>query len=554
MSLTVKHLNADSSFLLIFSPELNALPSDFTSAAGTGAFSVLIDPWLTGPSIITAPWFAKTERKIPSAIQHLSEIEEPDVVIVSQNKPDHCHKETLLQLRPEAKTIIAAEPGAAKAIKSWNHFDPTRVHGLLKYDPKVKFGRSLRLRIPHLSSDGFPGELNVTFIPAKYYMTGLHNAIGITYQPPTVSKSVAPVALVDLPKSTKYFHMPLSPMTMPPSSPPLPMSPLVNRPMSFDQPTREPDAMQHPQYPPIQTHRPQLSRSSNTGSSEFLAATERPVIQVNSKTGPERGEIITRNLTLPDRSGQMDESPVLLDVKSSRWTFINNLPTPPDSPLPPTGGSSTNSSPNPSVVMSPTSKSFHRTSSTAPSHQKSLSSVSSMPNLSPITPARPKAISIIYSPHGLPLADLKPYIENHLVRIPGALPLTMLLHSFDHAQNPWFLGGNIMRGMYGGAEIARSLMARCWISAHDEEKDDRGISVKGLKVKRVTAEEVRKHLGEGEHGQWLKKRGWSCDVRSLDPGKDLVVRPPAKEVREAWCAGDREEKRLVEGEVEGNQI
>lgn len=82
-----------------------------------------------------------------------------------------------------------------------------------------------------------------------------------------------------------------------------------------------------------------------------------------------------------------------------------------------------------------------------------------------------------------------------------------------------------MTGMYGGSEIARALMARCWISAHDEAKDDRGLSVKRLRVKRVTADEVRKHLWEGEHGEWLKKTGWTCDVRSLEVGKEMFIGP-----------------------------
>jgi len=80
-----------------------------------------------------------------------------------------------------------------------------------------------------------------------------------------------------------------------------------------------------------------------------------------------------------------------------------------------------------------------------------------------------------------------------------------------------------MAGMQGGAEIARALMARCWISAHDEAKDDRGLGTKRLRVKRMTAAEVRRHLWEGEHGEWLRKKGWTCDVRSLQPGKELLI-------------------------------
>ncbi|KAJ9613952.1 hypothetical protein H2200_002088 [Cladophialophora chaetospira] len=498
-------------------------PQTSESTLNSSTFSVLVDPWLRGPSIVTAPWFAKTEHKVPSAIEHLSEIPAPDVVIVSQNKPDHCHKQTLLQLPRDGKTIIAAEPGAAKAIKSWNHFDPTKVHGLLKYDPKVKSGRSVQLPIPALSRDGFPGELNISFIPAKHYMTGLHNAIGITYQPPTHTKSIAPIATIDLPKTTRYFHVPLSPMTVPPTSPPPPISPLVNRPMSFDQPERDHDALQRPKASHFRKHRPQLSRSSNTASSEFLPTTEQPAIRVNPESKHDSGTIVHNIVTLPDRSPFLDNS---FDFKldPSPFTFVNSPPTPPDTPTSTVFSSPAFPPPSPptTTISSPTSPLFHhRHSSSIPSHQRSLSSVSSMPNLiTPVTPARPKAISIIYSPHGLPLSDLQPYIQNHLVRLPGALPLTLLFHSFDHAQNPWYLGGNIMTGVYGGSEIARAVMARCWISAHDEDKDDRGFSVKKLRVKRISADEVRKYLWKGEHGEWLRKKGWTCDVRQVEVGKE----------------------------------
>lgn len=505
MSVTVKHLNADSTFLLIFSPEPQPLPRDLKSA--NGAYTVLIDPWLIGSSIVSARWFAITRHVVPSAIQHLSQIEEPDVVIVSQNKPDHCHKETLLQLRPEGKTIIAAEPGAAKAIKSWDHFDPNRIYGLNKYDPKAKFGNSLRLRIPPLSPNGHPGEVNISFIPAKNYMTGLHNAIGVTYQPPTHKKSISTVATVDLPKSTKYFHMPLSPISLPPASPQQLTSPTFDRSMSLDIPRHANQVSLSSRSPKRQGHRPQLSRSSNTASSEFLPISEIAIIQPESNSTTEVESYET------DRSSStqisVSSSPFDFGVSSAPTLVPDSLPTPPDSP---------------DRTLS-FSAGFHQRTSLVPSHRQSLSSLSSNPTLLPITPGRPKAVSVLYTPHGIPLADLQPYVQSHLVKLPGALPLSLLLHSFDHAQNPWYLGGNIMSGAAGGIEIAQALMARCWLSAHDEPKDDRGISVKQLKVKRLSADNIRQALWQGQEGEWLRKKGWVCDVRNLDVGKDLFIGP-----------------------------
>jgi hypothetical protein len=521
MSVTIKHLNGDSSFLLTFT---SSPPTSTDHTIST--FSVLIDPWLVGPSIVTAPWFAKTVRRVPSAVKHLSELPEPDIVVVSQNKPDHCHKQTLLQLRRDGRTIIAAEPGAAKAIKSWNYFKPSNVRRLVKYDSKVRSGRSLCIPIPAPSLDGCPGEISISFVPAKQYMTGLHNAIGITYQAPRWTRSIAPMPTIDLPRQTRYFHMPLSPRTMPPASPRTPVTPLLSPTKSIDMLYSERSPLS-PQQPWRRDHRPQLSRSSNTASSEFLPMSDHPVVQ-NVHGGDDT--IVERVLDIPDKSPQLDK--FKFETDPAPFTFMTGLLTPPESPAESRFMSPLRSHPSSPTLSSPTSTLFHyRSPSSNPSHQKSLSSVASMPNLiSPITPARPRTVSVIYSPHGLPLSDLQPYIQNHLVRL-GALPLTVLLHSFDHAQNPWYLGGNIMTGMEGGADLARALMARCWISAHDEEKDDRGLSVMQLRVRRKSVEAVKNYLYASEDGAWLRKRGWDCEVRKLDAGAEMTMGPAKSDVR-----------------------
>ena len=82
-----------------------------------------------------------------------------------------------------------------------------------------------------------------------------------------------------------------------------------------------------------------------------------------------------------------------------------------------------------------------------------------------------------------------------------------------------------MTGSSGGVEIARGLMARCWLSAHDEAKDDRGLAVMKLVTTRMTSEDVRRKLWEGPEGELLKKRGWTCDVRSLAVGAEMFIGP-----------------------------
>ena len=71
-------------------------------------------------------------------------------------------------------------------------------------------------------------------------------------------------------------------------------------------------------------------------------------------------------------------------------------------------------------------------------------------------------------------------------------------------------------GVDSGIEIARALMARCWISAHDEEKDDRGIAVKLLKCNRNSANFVYEKLTTVDNS-------WHCDVRSLDVGASVCL-------------------------------
>lgn len=82
----------------------------------------------------------------------------------------------------------------------------------------------------------------------------------------------------------------------------------------------------------------------------------------------------------------------------------------------------------------------------------------------------------------------------------AALPLTALLHCIDSINNPWWLGGNICAGVPYGAEIASKLGARLWISAHDAEKDVRGLATGLLKIRRWKDEEIEGALESGSEG------------------------------------------------------
>jgi hypothetical protein len=193
MSLTVKHLNADASFLLTFEP---ILPLPPTPGLSTKSFTIVLDPWLKGASKIWHPRFSISRQREEPCIKSLAELPEPDLVVISQDKTDHCHKETLTTL-PSFGTktrIIAAQP-AAKVIRSWKYFDPRKVASLPNWnerDPSTVH----RIIIPPFDAAGSPGEVTIAFIPQRFDITGLHNAIGITYRPPTaaLTSTLSPIA------------------------------------------------------------------------------------------------------------------------------------------------------------------------------------------------------------------------------------------------------------------------------------------------------------------------------------------------------------------------
>lgn len=181
MSLTVRQLNADSTFLLTFTPPF-APPKHKQKFPGT--FKVLIDPWLNGPSFVAHPKFATNKHSKPAAIASLSELDEDvDLIIISQDKSDHLHKDSLCSLSRDSRVPVVATPKAAKEIRRWQHFTKDIVHTLDPYDAK-KPDTVVRIPVEPYSSASAEGEVTISNVVQKRDITGLHNAIGITYCPP----------------------------------------------------------------------------------------------------------------------------------------------------------------------------------------------------------------------------------------------------------------------------------------------------------------------------------------------------------------------------------
>ncbi|KAK4549297.1 hypothetical protein LTR36_007756 [Oleoguttula mirabilis] len=181
MALTVEKLNDDTTFLLAFAPPF--APQKATRKF-PGAFTILIDPWLAGRSSFLHPAFQVSQHTSDCALHSLADLQEqPDIVIISQDKADHCHKETLCTLPRDTSTCILATPAAAKKIRSWKHFDSSIVHVMKPYNAE-KPETVIRISIPAYTSSSSKGQITIANVPTRRDVTGVHNAIGITYRPP----------------------------------------------------------------------------------------------------------------------------------------------------------------------------------------------------------------------------------------------------------------------------------------------------------------------------------------------------------------------------------
>ena len=185
MSLHVKQLNADASFLLSF----ERTSGSAASGDEPRPFTILTDPWIVGPSKVIHPILAVTTHRRAACISTLGDLPEPDLVVISQHKSDHCNEATLRQLPPRGtKTLILAVPAAAKLIKSWNYFDESKIITIPRWEETTGLTRQreplIRAPVPSPAPGGAPGEVTVAYIPQKRDVSGLHAAIGITYTAP----------------------------------------------------------------------------------------------------------------------------------------------------------------------------------------------------------------------------------------------------------------------------------------------------------------------------------------------------------------------------------
>ncbi|CZT20159.1 uncharacterized protein RCC_06016 [Ramularia collo-cygni] len=197
MSLTVDQLNADSTFILTFAPPFApATNKDHLKFPGT--FTILIDPWLNGESIMFHPKFASTNHTVRSSVQSLADVASTiDLIVVSQALSDHCHKATLCSLPQDTNIKIVATPKAAAIIQSWKYFHNPIIHVMKPYS-KDKDDTVVRIAIDPYSSSSAQGEVTIANVAQKLDISGVHNAIGITYCPPGTLLTAADGSTVNL--------------------------------------------------------------------------------------------------------------------------------------------------------------------------------------------------------------------------------------------------------------------------------------------------------------------------------------------------------------------
>jgi hypothetical protein len=184
MSLSVQQLNSDCTFLFAFSPALTTPDHHPDHFAGT--FNILIDPWLAGHASVLHPLFHFTKHTDKPHISSLADLKQKlDLIIISQDKPDHCHRETLCTLPKDQHVNILTTPAAAKKIRSWKYFPEDLIHVIPAYDPKRDKESTITIKIPADASSGSEGEITITHLPpTRMDLTKVHNGIAITYRPP----------------------------------------------------------------------------------------------------------------------------------------------------------------------------------------------------------------------------------------------------------------------------------------------------------------------------------------------------------------------------------
>lgn len=86
------------------------------------------------------------------------------------------------------------------------------------------------------------------------------------------------------------------------------------------------------------------------------------------------------------------------------------------------------------------------------------------------------------------------------------------------------MGGNICAGLPGGAEITQKLLPRVWISAHDGDKDTKGLATVKTTITKFEREKVEDVVSPKSAG-FPEKGSMATEVVVLKAGEELFLGP-----------------------------
>ncbi|KAF2721392.1 hypothetical protein K431DRAFT_284986 [Polychaeton citri CBS 116435] len=220
----IHHLNADSSWLIQI-----PRPDSAVRNGGRFFYNILIDPWLRGSQVDLASWFSRQWHATPSAVDSIAAVEELareveilgeklreglnakgrsvgagrnkserksntqvelesgqwgtyiDCVTISHEFTDHCHRQTLLQVKKGVPVLATRE--AARLIRGWDHFETVITISEVKNDAEFDWRRS--------SLELLPDWLGVARILSRMDPVSLHSGLLICFNSASQPSSTA---------------------------------------------------------------------------------------------------------------------------------------------------------------------------------------------------------------------------------------------------------------------------------------------------------------------------------------------------------------------------
>ncbi|KAK6544481.1 hypothetical protein TWF694_001175 [Orbilia ellipsospora] len=129
----ITHLNADTTWLLLLPYPSTSSPRP-TGDKGRKYYRILFDPWLSGPQSDYFSWFSTQWHAVSPALGSIAQVEEfilsvdtesvdgkVDLVIISHEFTDHCHRGTLVELGKGVPVLVNDKAGGI--VRSWGHFE-----------------------------------------------------------------------------------------------------------------------------------------------------------------------------------------------------------------------------------------------------------------------------------------------------------------------------------------------------------------------------------------------------------------------------------------------